>query len=128
LLTPERVAYPDDYAVPTELFCGWIVDQHAVHDAVAAIAAVVPDPILTNAGHHKEVGRDPFVNDAGRGRCLARNVAGESFAALETDCTVRSARLSSVKKRRPAPLSGGPASRLKIEAGMSTLAPVLGTT
>ena len=60
------MAYPDDYAVPTKLFCGWIVDQHAVHDAVAAIAAVVPDPILTNAGHHKKVGRDPSVNDAGR--------------------------------------------------------------
>src|SRR5207253_5533463 len=59
---------------------------------------------------------------------LARNVAGESFPGLGTDCTVRSARRSSVKNRRPVPPSGGPASLVKIEAGMSTLVPVLGIT
>src|SRR6266545_1201123 len=62
------------------------------------------------------------------GCILARNATGESFAGLGTDCTVRSARRSSVKNRRPVPPSGGPASLLKIETGMSTLVPVLGTT
>jgi hypothetical protein len=62
------------------------------------------------------------------GRCLARKVAGESFPGLATDCTVRSARRSSVKNRRPVPPSGAPASLLKIETGMSTLVPVLGIT
>src|SRR6185312_8485615 len=57
---------------------------------------------------------------------FARNVAGESLSGLGTDCTVRSARLSSVKKRRPVPPSGGPASRVKIVTGISTLVPVLG--
>lgn len=65
-LIPERVAYPSDHAVPAALFCGWIIDEHAVHGAVAAIAAVVPDPIFADAGHHKKVGRDPFVDDARR--------------------------------------------------------------
>ena len=39
---------------------------------------------------------------------------------------MRSARLSSVKKRRPVPPSGGPASRVKIATGILTLVPVLG--
>jgi hypothetical protein len=121
MLTVERVAHPGNHAVPLALFCGGIVDQHAVHGAIAAIAAVVPDPVLANAGDHKEVGRDPSAMMPAGSRFLARNVAGESFAGLETDCTVRSARLSSVKKRRPVPSSGGPASRVKIETGMSTL-------
>src|SRR6266545_2333811 len=62
------------------------------------------------------------------GCILARNATGESFAGLGTDCTVRSARRSSVKNRRPVPPSGGPASLLKIETCMSTLVPVLGIT
>src|SRR4029450_14157260 len=62
------------------------------------------------------------------GRILARNVAGESFWGLATDCTVRSARRSSVKNFLPVPPSGAPASLVKIETGMSTLVPVLGIT
>src|SRR5947208_13515846 len=62
------------------------------------------------------------------GRFFVRNVAGESFSGLGTDCTVRSARRSSVKNRRPVPPSGGPASLVKMETGMSTLVPVLGIT
>src|SRR6185295_17758088 len=62
------------------------------------------------------------------GCILARNVAGESFPGLETDCTVRSARRSSVKNFLPVPPSGAPASLVKIETGMSTLVPVLGIT
>src|SRR4029077_1928725 len=62
------------------------------------------------------------------GRCFARKVAGESFSGLGTDCRVKSARWSLVKKRRPVAPSGGPASSVKILTGISTLAPVLGIT
>src|SRR5712675_87406 len=62
------------------------------------------------------------------GRLFARKVAGESFSGLGTDCTVKSARWSLVKKRRPVPPSGGPASSVKTFTGISTLAPVVGIT
>jgi len=62
------------------------------------------------------------------GRFFVRKVAGESFSGLGTDCTVKSARRSFVKKRRPVPPSGGPESSVKIFTGISTLAPVLGIT
>src|SRR3954453_1037830 len=62
----------------------------------------------------------------GGGLFFARDVAGVSLSGLGTYCTVRSARLSSVKKRRPVPPSGGPASCVKMETGISTLVPVLG--
>src|SRR3954462_11016637 len=62
------------------------------------------------------------------GPLLARKVAGESFSGLGTDCTVKSALWSFVKKRRPVPPSGSPASSVKICTGISTLAPVLGIT
>ena len=45
-----------------------------------------------------------------------------------TDCRVKSARWSLVKKRRPVPPFGGPASSVKILTGISTLAPVSGIT
>src|SRR5215475_9105632 len=60
------------------------------------------------------------------GRFLARKVAGDSFSGLGTDCTVKSARWSFVKKRRPIPPSGGPASSVKIVTGISTSVPVFG--
>src|SRR5438093_10621927 len=60
------------------------------------------------------------------GRLLARKVAGESLSGLGTDCTVKSARRSFVRKRRPSPPSGAPASSLKIVTGTSTLAPCSG--
>src|SRR5450755_1722726 len=62
------------------------------------------------------------------GFIFARNTAGESPASFGTDWTVRFARPSAVRKRRPYPLSGCPASLLKIVAGKSTLAPVSGTS
>src|SRR3954452_19130936 len=62
------------------------------------------------------------------GLCFARKVAGESFSGLGTDCKVRFARWSFLKKRRPVPSSGAPASSVKILTGISTLAPVLGIT
>src|SRR5450631_1911161 len=62
------------------------------------------------------------------GRFFARKVAGESFSGLGTDCTVKFARWSLVKKSRPAPPSVSPASSVKILTGISRLAPVLGTT
>src|SRR5215203_4074416 len=64
----------------------------------------------------------------GGGLLLARKVAGESLPGLGTDCTVKSARRSLVRKRRPTAPSGAPASSLKIVTGTSTLAPVLGIT
>src|SRR5450755_1443215 len=61
------------------------------------------------------------------GQHLAKKAAGESFALFDTDWTVRFARPSAVRKRRPYPLSGCPASLLKIATGKSTFAPVSGT-
>src|SRR5206468_4808938 len=65
-LVRQRMAYPCDHVVPLAFFRGGIIDQYAVHGAVAAVAAVVPDPVLADAGHDKEIRRDPLVNDAGR--------------------------------------------------------------
>src|SRR6266481_8313856 len=62
------------------------------------------------------------------GFIFARNTAGESPASFGTDWTVRFARPSAVRKRRPYPLSGCPASLLKIVIGKSTFAPVSGTS
>jgi hypothetical protein len=64
----------------------------------------------------------------GGGLLLARKVAGESLSGLGADCTVKSARRSFVRKRRPIPPSGAPASSLKIVTGTSTLALVLEIT
>src|SRR5882724_2177546 len=61
------------------------------------------------------------------GFIFARNTAGESPASFRTDWTVRFARPSAVRKRRPYPLSGCPASLLKIVIGKSTFASVSGT-
>src|SRR6516164_4679037 len=62
------------------------------------------------------------------GRFLARKAAGESFSRLGMDCTVKSARWSFVKKRRPVPPSCDPPSSVKIVTGISTLVPMLGIT
>ena len=59
---------------------------------------------------------------------LARNLAGELFSGFGTDCTVKSARWSFVKKRLPVLPSGSSASSAKIVTGISTVAPVLGIT
>jgi hypothetical protein len=120
------MAYPRDHAVPLAFLGRGIIDQHAVQGAVAAVAAIVPDPVLADAGHDKEIRCDPFVDDAGRRPLLGQERGGRIVVGLATDCTVRSARRSSVKNRRPVPPSGAPASRVKIETGMSTLVPVLG--
>ena len=61
------------------------------------------------------------------GFIFARNAAGESPASFGTDWTVKSARLSEVRKRRPYPVVGFPASSVKIVVGMSTAALVSGT-
>src|SRR5205814_1084192 len=66
LLIRQRMAYPCHHAVPLAFFRDGIIDHHAVHGAVAAVAAVVPDPVLANAGHDKEIRCDPLVDDAGR--------------------------------------------------------------
>ena len=54
------------------------------------------------------------------GRCFSRKAAGELFSGLGTDCRVKFARWSFVKKRLPVPPSGGPASSVKILTGIST--------
>ena len=120
---------PCNYVVPLALFSRGIIDQHAVQGGLRPVAPVVPDSILANAGHHKEARGDPFVDDASR-RPLPgeEGRGGVSLLGFGTDCTVRSARLSSVKKRRPVPPSGGPASLVKIVTSISTLVPVLGIT
>src|SRR3954462_1255899 len=62
------------------------------------------------------------------GFLLAKKAAGESPASLGTDCTVRFACLSELRKRWPYPVGGCPASVVKMLVGMSTLVPVSGTT
>ena len=96
-------------------------DRNAIHEFFGPIASVVPGPAISNAGYCEEARSDPFVLDPGGGCRFARKVAGESFSGLGTNCTVRFARWSGVKKRRPAPPSGGPASSEK----MVTAAPRL---
>src|SRR2546430_2463806 len=66
VLASQCVAYPGDHAVPLAFFRGGIIDQYAIYGAAAAVAAVVPDPVLANAGHGKEIRCDPLVDDAGR--------------------------------------------------------------
>src|SRR5258707_1442608 len=58
---------------------------------------------------------------------LAKNTAGENPASFGTDWTVKSARRSEVRKRRPYPASGFPAWSGKMDAGMSTAEPRSGT-
>jgi hypothetical protein len=61
------------------------------------------------------------------GFIFARKTAGESPASFGTDWTVKSARPSEVRKRRPYPVGGFPASSVKMVVGMSTAALVSGT-
>jgi len=75
-LTPKRVAYPRDNAVPRSLFRSRMIDQHAVHGAVRPVAPVIPDAIVANAGHDEEIRRHPFVDDAGRRPFLCQECRG----------------------------------------------------
>ena len=59
---------------------------------------------------------------------FAPNAEGESSLGFSMDCTVKSARRSELKKRLPTPPSGSSACSLKVDAGISTLVPVLGIT
>src|SRR2546421_9674541 len=61
------------------------------------------------------------------GFLFARKTAGESPVTLGTDWIVKSARRSEVRRCRPYPDGGFPASSVKIEVGMSTTAPVSAT-
>src|ERR1700682_3939826 len=61
------------------------------------------------------------------GLIFARNTAGESPASFGPDWAVKSASPSEVRKRRPYPVVGFPASSVKIVVGMSTAALVSGT-
>jgi hypothetical protein len=127
-LLSQREADSGDDRIPLTLFGGGIVDQDAVHVFIRPVAAVVPSPPIAMLDTAKKRGVTLLYWRLAGGRFFARKVAGESFAGLGTDCTVKSARWSFVKKRRPVPPCGGPASSLKIFTGISTLAPVLGTT
>ena len=62
------------------------------------------------------------------GFLCARNAVGESSLGFSIDCTVKSARRSDLKKRLPTPPSGSSVCSLKVDAGTSTLVPVLGIT
>src|SRR6478752_9680579 len=64
----------------------------------------------------------------GGGFRFARKVAGESLPGFGTDWIVKSARRSSVKNWRPIPPSGSSVPSLKMDTGISVLAPVLGIT
>src|ERR1700731_1318064 len=63
----------------------------------------------------------------GGGFFFAKKAAGEPPASFGTDWTVKSARPSEDRKRRPYPVSGFPASCVKTVVGISTTAPVSGT-
>jgi hypothetical protein len=62
------------------------------------------------------------------GFLCAKNAEGESSPGFSIDWTVKSARRSGLKKRRPTPPSGSSDCSLKVDAGISTLVPVLGIT
>jgi hypothetical protein len=62
------------------------------------------------------------------GLLCAKNAEGESSLGFSMDCTVKSARRSDLKKRLPTPPSGSSVCSLKVDAGISTLVPVLGIT
>ena len=59
------MTYSSDYVIPLPLFRGRIVDQNAIHIADRSVTAIVPNPVLTDAGHYEEVLRYPFEYDAG---------------------------------------------------------------
>ena len=125
MLTPQRVAYPRDHAVPLALFRGRIIDQHAVHGAVRPVAAVVPDAVVANARHDEESG-SPFVDDACRRAFLRKECGGWIVVRIGNGLHRQIGAVIVVKKRRPVPPSGSPASRVKIVTGISTLVLVLG--
>jgi len=65
-LVSQREANPGYDRIPLALFRGGIIDQHAVHVSIRPVAAVVPDPVVANAGHGEEAWGYPFVLDASR--------------------------------------------------------------
>src|SRR5947208_5189612 len=82
VLASQCVAYPGDHAVPLAFFRGGIIDQYAIYGAAAAVAAVVPDPVLANAGHDKEIRCDPLVDDAGRRLHLGQERRGRIVTGI----------------------------------------------
>ena len=53
-LPHQAVADAGHHTIPVPLLAGGIVDQHAVHELAAEVAAVVPDPVaLTDASSAK---------------------------------------------------------------------------
>lgn len=77
------------------LFRGGTTGQDAIHIPARPVTAVVPNPVVADAGHDKELGVTLCIIPGG-GFFFARNVAGESFSEFATDCTVKFARRSSV--------------------------------
>src|ERR1700688_217846 len=60
----ERVADAGHYGVPALLFGRGIVDQYTSDHTPGEIAAIIPDQAIPEAGHHKETGSNPSVDDA----------------------------------------------------------------
>ena len=71
------------------LFRGGITDQDAIHLACRSVTAVVPTPVVADAGHDEEIRCHPLYMMPGGAFFFARNVAGESFSGFATDCTVK---------------------------------------
>jgi hypothetical protein len=65
-LVSERKTNPCDNHVPLALFRSGITDQHAVHVSVRPVTAIVPGPVLMNAGYREEARCHPLVLDASR--------------------------------------------------------------
>ncbi len=61
-----RIANPGDDVVPLPFLGGGIVDQDTSDSGTREVAAVVPDFVVTKAGHHKKARRDLLVHDVGR--------------------------------------------------------------
>ena len=118
---------PRDNAVPLALLGGRVVDQYAVHEPPGKVATVVPNFPVAGTGHDEEPWCHPLVYNV-RGRvhlCKkhSRRISGAVWNRLDSQiCTSICG-----QKGRPYPLSGCPASLLKIVIGKSTFAPVSGT-
>jgi hypothetical protein len=85
-----------------------------------SLVAEPPAFAIAEAGHHEESRCHPLVYNVRGGFFFAKKTAGESPASFGADWIVKSAPRSEVRKGRPYPVSGFPASSVKIVVGMST--------
>jgi hypothetical protein len=62
----QRVTDPSDHAIPLAFLDRRVIDQHAIHETACKVATVVPNLVVSKAGHHKKTRCDPLVNNIRR--------------------------------------------------------------